>query len=200
MAKGELVIKNDELSTIIGRLLNEKTGKPIFDEKTPQEQGEDLVGTYALDMLYSGMDVGVDLDFAYSSLKDLPIAAKSCYERYKKGDHSEFAVGSTAKSLAAYFFVLAMNEHGFLLNVRQMPVLLNATKPPKDPLWGVFRIQLQGKKKTDFLLPVSAGCGTKEIMGKKLITFDLALLFREYRATVGEDLEKRGLHSIAFDL
>ncbi len=200
MAKGELVIKNDELSVIIGRLLAEKSGEPQMNNRTQQEIGEDLVGTYALDMLYSGMAVGVDMGFAYDSLKNLPIAAKSCYERYKKGDHPEFAIGSTAKSLAAFFFALAMNEHGFLLEARQMPTLVNPSKPPKDPLWGVFRIQIQGKKKADFLLPVSAGCGAKEIMGKKLITFDLALLFREYKATVGEDLEKRGLRSIAFDL
>ena len=200
MAKGELAIKNDGFSTIIGRLLNEKTGKPIFDEKTPQEHGEDLIGTYALDMFYSGIDVGVDLNFTYAGLKDLPIAAKSCYERYKKGDHPEFAIGSTAKSLAAYFFALAMNEHGFLLNVRQMPVLMNAAKPPKDPLWGVFRIQILGKKSADFLLPVSAGCGAKEIVGKMLITFDLAMLFKEYKAATGVDLEKHGLRSIAFDL
>ena len=200
MARGELVVKSDGLSTIIERLLKEKPGKAVFDGKTPKEQGEDLIGTYALDMLYSGMDVGVNLDFAYASLTSLPIAAKSCYERYKKGEYSEFAVGSTAKSLAAYFFALAMNEHGFRLEVRQMPVLINAAKPSKDPLWGVFRIQIQGKKKIDFLLPVSVGCGTKDLMGKKLITFDLALLFREYKATTGVDLEKHGLRSIAFDL
>jgi hypothetical protein len=93
-----------------------------------------------------------------------------------------------------------MNEHGFAWNVRQMPILLNAKKPPKDPLWGVFRIQTGEKKKTDFLLPVTAGCRVREVMGKRLLTFDLAPLIREYKAATGVDLEKHGLRNIAFDL
>jgi hypothetical protein len=93
-----------------------------------------------------------------------------------------------------------MNEHDCPWDVRQMPVLLGAKKPPKDPLWGVFRIQTGEKKKADFLLPVTAGCRVQEVMGKRLLTFDLAPLIREYKAATGVDLEKHGLRNIAFDL
>ena len=59
----QLNFKNDCLGKIICRLLEEKSGKPVFDGKTPQEIGEDLIGTYALDMLYSGLEIGKKLDF-----------------------------------------------------------------------------------------------------------------------------------------
>lgn len=81
-----------------------------------------------------------------------------------------------------------------------MPVLLGAKKPPKDPLWGVFRIQTGEKKKADFLLPVTNGCRVQKAMGKRLLTFDLTALIREYKAATGVDLEKHGLRNIAFDL
>ena len=182
MGKGQLTIKNDDLAAIIGRLLKEESDQPALDGKTTQEQGEDLIGTYALDMLYSGLAVDKELDFTYGTLTELPVAVASSYRRYKKGEHPDFAVESTGKSLAAYFFALAMNEHGLAWDVRQMPVLLNAKNPPKEPLWGVFRIQTGAKQKSDFLLPVSKGCLTMKIMEKRLLTFDLAPLIRQATA------------------
>ena len=200
MAKGQLIIKNDDLAAIIGRLLKEEPDRPVLDGKTTKEQGEELIGTYALDMVYSGWDVGKELDFSYETLKDLPTTAASCYRRYLKGEHPDYAVSAIIKSLAAYFFALAMNEHGFAWDVRQMPILLGAKKPPKEPLWGVFRIKTGKTQKTDFLLPVSEGCCAKGVLGKRLLTFDLSSLIREYNAATGVDLEKHGLRNIAFDL
>ena len=200
MANGQLLIKNDNLAAVINRLSEEKAKKPSFDGKTPQEMGEDLVGTYAMDMLYSGLAVGLKPDFTYSTLKELPVAAASCYRRNKEENPGPVAVEGTVKALAAYFFALAMNEHGFPWEVQQTPVLLNAAKAPKEPLWGVFRIKTGGKQKTDFLLPVSAGCQVKDAMGKRLLTIDLGPLKREYKAATGIDLEKHGLRNIAFDL
>ena len=200
MEKAQLTIKNDALAAIIGRLLKEDPSHPAFDGKTMQEQGEDLIGTYALDMVYSGWAVDKELDFTYGTLAELPAAAASCYRRNRKNDPEPVAVNGTVKAIAAYFFALCMNEHGLAWDVRQMPVLLNAKKPPKDPLWGVFRIQTGQKQKSDFLLPVSKGCRATTIMEKRLLTFDFAPLIREYKNAVGVDLEKRGLINILFDL
>ena len=141
----QLNFKNDCLGKIICRLLEEKSGKPVFDGKTPQEIGEDLIGTYALDMIYSGLEIGKKLDFTYDTLTELPVVLASCYRR-NKSDPPPAAINGTVKALAAYFFALAMNEHDFSWDVRQMPVLLNAKNPPKDPLWGVFRVQIGEKK------------------------------------------------------
>ena len=194
------MIKNDDLAAIIGRLLKEEPNQPALEGKTMQEQGEDLIGTYALDMLYSGWAVNKELDFTYETLLELPVAVASCYRRNREDQPEPVAVNGTAKALAACFFTLAMNEHGLSWDVRQMPVLLGAKKPPKDPLWGVFRIQTGEKKKADFLLPVTNGCRVQKAMGKRLLTFDLTALIREYKAATGVDLEKHGLRNIAFDL
>ena len=200
MGKGQLTIKNDDLAAIIGRLLKEERNHPVFDGNTTQNQGEDLIGSYALDMVYSSWEVKHELDFTYNSLADLPVAAASCYRRNKEENPGPVAVEGTVKALAAYSFALAMNEHGFPWEVRQTPVPLNAAKIPKEPLWGVFRIKIGGKQKTDFLLPVSAGCHIKNAMGKRLLAFDLEPLSREYKAVTGVDLKKHGLQNIAFDL
>ena len=200
MGKGQLTIKNNDLAAIIGRILKEEPNQPALEGKTMQEQGEDLIGTYALDMIYSGWAVNREPDFTYETLPELPAVVASCYRRNREDQPEPIAVNGTAKALAAYFLALAMNEHGLSWDVRQMPILLNAKKPPKDPLWGVFRIQTGEKKKADFLLPVTAGCRVQEVMGKRLLTFDLAPLIREYKAATGVNLEKHGLRNIAFDL
>lgn len=194
MAIGELTIKNDDFAKIIGRIQEGDLENPVFDGKSVQEQGEDLIGTYALDIIFSGWEAGKELDFTYDTLADLPVAVASCYRRNLKGEHKLTAVDGTAKALAAYFFALAMNEHGYPWQVRKMSTQL------KDPLWAsVLRITTGGKLKTDFLLPVYAGYRVNNLMGKNLISFDLVQLFREYKAVTGVDLEKHGLRSIVFD-
>ena len=63
MPIGELTIKNDDLGAIIGRVLEGEPGKINFDGTTTQEQFEDMIGTYALDIVNSGWAAGKDLDF-----------------------------------------------------------------------------------------------------------------------------------------
>ena len=79
MAIGELTIKNDRLTEIIGRIQEGDLENPVFDGKSVQEQGEDLIGTYALDIIFSGWEAGKELDFTYDTLADLPVAVASCY-------------------------------------------------------------------------------------------------------------------------
>ncbi len=199
MGDYQLTCKNDYLGAIINRLIGEQnTGGERLEGKTEQVLGEDLLGTYALDIIYSGLAIDQEMDFTYNSIKKLPLVVASVYRRNKEDAHD--SISATVKALSAFFFALAMNEHDCLWEVRRMPVLLNSEKPPKDPLWGVFRVQTGKNKKTDFLLPVSRGCHTREFMGKSILTFNFDLLIREYKAALGIDLEKRGLLNIVFDL
>lgn len=194
MAIGELTIKNDRLTEIIGRLQSGNLDHPVFDGQSVQEQGENLIGTYALDIIFSGWEIGKELDFTYKTLADLPAAVASCYRRDLRGEHKFTALDGTTKALAAYFFALAMNEHGFSWQVRKMSMTII------DPLWAdVLRITTGEKLKTDYLLPVSAGCKVSDVMGKQRISFDLAPLFREYKTATGVDLQEHGLRNIAFD-
>ena len=193
MAIGELTIKNDKLSEIIGRLHSGDLDNPVRPGQSVQDHGENVIGTYALDIIFSGWEVGKELDFTYETLADLPAAVESCYRRDLRGEHKLTALDGTTKALAAYFFALAMNEHGCFWQVRKMSMTI------KDPLWAdVLRITTGEKLKTDFLLPVSAGCKVSDVMGKQRISFDLAALFREYKTATGVDLQEHGLRNIAF--
>ena len=51
MAIGELTIKNDNLSKIIGRLHSGDLDNPVRDGQSVQELGENAIGTYALDII-----------------------------------------------------------------------------------------------------------------------------------------------------
>lgn len=194
MAIGELTIKNDRMTEIIGRLHGGDLDNPVRDGQSVQEHGENVIGIYALDIVFSGWEVGKELDFTYQTLADLPAAVESCYRRDLRGEHKLTALDGTTKALAAYFFALTMNEHGCSWRVRKMSMTI------KDPLWAdVLRITTGEKLKTDFLLPISAGCKVSDVMGKQRISFDLAPFFREYNAATGVDLQEHGLRNIAFD-
>ena len=194
MAIGELTIKNDRLTEIIGRLHGGDLDNPVRDGQNVQELGENAIGTYALDIVFSGWEVGKELDFTYQTLAELPTAVESCYRRDLRGEHKLTALDGTTKALAAYFFALAMNEHGCYWHVRKMSMTI------KDPLWAdVLRITTGEKMKMDFLLPVSAGCKVSDVMGKQRISFNLAPFFCEYNAATGVDLQEHGLRNIAFD-
>ena len=200
MPIGELTIKNDDLGAIIGRVLEEEPGKINFDGTTTQEQFEEMIGTYAMDIIYSGWDVGKDLDFSYDTLADLPAAVASCYQRSRKDRPEDLAVNATIKSLASYFFALSMNEHGLPWNVQRLPEQMRSGTMDVSTWCGLFRITTGKKHKADFLLPVLAGCKKSNLFGKKILSFDLAALFKEYKAVTGVDLEQHRLKSIAFDL
>ena len=200
MPIGELRIKNDDLGAIIGRVLEGEPGKINFDGTTTQEQFEDMIGTYAMDIIYSGWAAGKDLDFSYETLSDLPVAVASCYQRNRNDRPEDIAVNGTIKALAAYFFALSMNEHGLPWNVQLLPEKTRTNM--YDPaVWsGISRVTTGKKHKADFLLPVLAGYKRTNLFGKKIMSFDLAALFKEYKAVTGVDLEQHGLKSIAFDL
>ena len=178
MPIGELTIKNDDLGAIIGRVLEGEPGKINFDGTTTQEQFEDMIGTYALDIMNSGWAAGKDLDFSYDKLSDFPVAVASCYQRSRKD----------------------MNEHGLPWDVRFLPEKMRTNRLDPSIWGGVSRITTGKKHKADFLLPVLEGCQKKKLFGKKILSFDLAALFKEYKTVTGVDLEQHGLKSIAFDL
>ena len=191
MQRDTLTIKNDALGEILSRVIKEKPGEAEPDGKTDQEMGENLIAEYA---------VGTDMDFTYETLKDLPTAVSSCYRRYRKGDHPEYAIVGLMKSLAAYFFALAMNEHDMPWEVLQGKGSSYASGQPRETLWGVFRIQVGKKRKADFLLPVIDGCQVVENAEKRLLIIDLTQLMREYKAVTKVDLKNKGVSNITFDL
>lgn len=96
----ELTIKNDDLGAIIGKVLAEGENEPVFEGRTPEQNGQYMVVTYAMDILRNGLSLGKELQFAYKDLIDLPAAAAACYRAYRQRESVTYSAQGTAKSLA----------------------------------------------------------------------------------------------------
>ena len=193
----ELTIKNDDLGEIIGKVLAEGENEPVFEGRTPEQNGQYMVVTYAMDILRNGLSLGKELQFAYKDLIDLPAAAAACYRAYRQRESVTYSAQGTAKSLAAYFFVLAWNEQDLPCEVRTKPVLMDPVKEPDFGNWINFTIRLKGE---DFLRAINEGLRIfRTNDGKRLVSYDLNPLMKAYHKATGVDLAEKGLVNIAFD-
>ena len=199
----ELIIRNDRLGEIISRALAEtRPSDQHADGLTVQQHGEDLIATYALDMVLNGYKADVSLDFTYDTLRLLPVAVRRCLVGYQEGGNSfRDSVEALAKSFAAYIFCLAMNEHDCPWNVQQLRTRF--TPPDKDfgPLWAnAFRITTGLRRQTDFLIPALEG-GMGEIRnGKGFMILNVAPTVKAYKAAFRVDLNEHGLSDIATEV
>ena len=193
----ELTIKNDDLGEIIGKVLAEGENEPVFDGRTSEQNGQYMVVTYAMDILRNGLSLGKELQFAYKDLIDLPAAAAACYRAYRQRESVTYSAQGTAKSLAAYFFILAWNEQDLPCEVRTKPVLMDPEKEPDFGSWINFTIRLKGE---DFLRAINEGLRILRTNdGKRLVSYDLNPLMKAYHKATGVDLAEKGLVNIAFD-
>ena len=126
----------------------------------------------------------------------LPAAAAACYRTYRKTETAAISAEGTAKSLAAYFMVLAWNERDAAWDVRQRPVLMDPSTPENPNLWGMYSVCVNG---ADFLRAVNDGRRMLNEGGKRLLAFDLNPLMDAYQKATGVDLAKKGLVNIVFD-
>ena len=200
MPNNPYTVKNPQLAAIIERLLQQEPGESTDAGKSTQELGENLVGAFALDMLKNGQSTDPVLDASYATLGSLQQAVALCYRGYRKSNNVSASVEATAQSLAAYFFALAMNEHGCAWEVSRMPVLLHSSTTAAKSLWGVLRIRTGLTEKPDFLTPVRAGCFAASRDKKRLAVFDLAPLRKAYRGAVGVDLREYGLRQLILEV
>lgn len=193
----ELTIKNDDLGAVIERVLAEGDKAPVFEGRTPEQNGQYMVVTYALDILRNGWPLGKELQFTYADFTDLPVAAAACYRTYRQRESVTYSTQGTAKSLAAYFFVLAWNEQDRPCEVRTKPVLMDPEKEPDFGSWINFTIRLKGE---DFLRAINEGLRILRTNdGKRLVSYDLNPLMKAYHKATGVDLAEKGLVNIAFD-
>lgn len=190
----DLMFKNDGFAAVIDRLEKEDE-KPTFGGRTEQQMGEDLIVTYAMDILRNGMWQNKTIRFAYTDFQDLPVAVAACYRSFRNENTVQEAAIGTAKSLAAYFFALAWNEQNIAPTVRR-PVLLDTDKACGPDVWGVFTVRANGE---DFLRAVNAGCRKTSANGKRLLMFDLSSLMTAFKKATGVDLSEKGLPNIVFD-
>ncbi len=82
---------------------------------------------------------GILLDFTYDTIDRLPnaVAELFIFQRMSDAYKNEPAknIASVQKTLAAYLTVLAMNQHGYSLRVKDYLADLRKGKRPQQPLW-----------------------------------------------------------------
>lgn len=193
----ELIIKNDDLGAVIKRVLAEGENEPVFEGRTPEQNGQHMVVTYAMDILRNGWSLGKELQFTYADFTDLPVAAAACYRTYRQRESVTYSALGTAKSLAAYFFILAWNEQDLPCEVRTKPVLMDPVEEPNFGNWINFTIRLKGE---DFLRAVNDGLRIiRADDGKRFVSYDLNPLMEAYQKATNVDLAEKDLVNIVFD-
>lgn len=199
----ELIIKNDRLGAIIGRALEiHQSGNRPIEGLNAQQHAEDLIGTFALDMVMNGYKADVALDFTYATLDKLPIALRRDLVGYmESGNSFQDSVEGAAKSFAAYIFCLAMNEQNCPWDATRLRSKF--TPPDKDfgPLWAnAFRVINGERRQVDFLLPALEGCAGEIRGGKGLMMLNVEPTVKAYKAAFRVDLSEFGLINMAVDV
>ena len=200
MENATLNIKSAELAEILRRVsdyeaLSPAKQKKYYDDKSTQQNGEFLIGTFVLDLLRCSYRAGTVLDLTYATVKSLPLAlGRSLREDTAAGKNLRTAVEGVAKSLAAYLFALAMNEEGAKLKVAQRGTAFVRPGPEEGPLWGPYlRITTGKNHEKDFLIPAMEGSSGVYRDGKGVMQLSVGPIIRAYRAAFGVDLREYGL-------
>ncbi len=196
----DLIIKNDRLGAIIGRAMAKDT--PAWDKMTTQESGEDIIVTYALDMVMNGYKVDAALDFTYATLNLLPVAMRRCLAGYiENGNSFRESVEGLAKSFAAYIFCLAMNENDCPWTVQVMRSKVITPAPGTGPLWANgYRITTGLRRQADFLIPAMEGGSGMERDGKGLAMLSADPMIKAYKSAFRVDLSEYGLKNMVFEV
>lgn len=202
-----LNVKSDYLAGILQRVfdydeLTKKEQKNYYNDKTMQQNGEFLIGSFLWDVLRSGFEADVELDMTYATLDKLPIVLRRCLQTYcSEPMPLKQAADGTARSFAAYLFALGLNEHETKLKVSQKGTAFLKPDPSEGPLWGpMLRITTGLKREKDFLIPVLEGGSGAYRTGKGLMLLAVGPAIRAYKAAFGVDLSEHGLVDMALEV
>ena len=202
----ELTVKSDYLAGILQRVfdyerLTPAQQKKYYDDKTTQQNGEYLIGTFVLDLLRCGYRAGAALDLSYATVKSLPLAfGRSLREDTAAGKDLQTAAEGVAKGLAAYLFALGVNEHDTRLTVTMKRTAFTTPDPDEGPLWAeCMRITTGLKREKDFLIPALEGGSGSYHGGKGVMLLNVAPAIRAYKAAFGVDLSQYGLVDMALE-
>lgn len=206
--ENQIGIKNERLAAILDeawafQAMSPKKKQNYVSALRPNDEKlcECIVGSYALDVFMHAHGNGVKLDFSYETLSGLSNGLQGVYHGYRRmGRDLQRSGDLTARSYAAYLFLLAINEHDCHLHSQQIVSALRPQKPEDGPLWMDERRIFTGlKRETDFLLVstesmVRIGLGTQQT-----VIFQAKPIIRAWRSALGEDLSAHGLEDMAMD-
>ena len=202
----KLTVKSDYLAGILQRVfdydkLTPAKQKKYYEDKTMQQNGEFLIGTFLWDVIQNGHYAAVEPDMTYDTLDTLPTALRRCLQTYcSEPLPFRQAADGTARSFAAYLFALGMNEHGTELKVAQKGSALIKPSPDEGPLWGPhLRITTGLRRERDFLIAALEGGSGSCRDGKGIMLLNVAPAIRAYKAAFGVDLSQYGLIDMALE-
>lgn len=145
---------------------------------------------------------GMVLDLTYATLDRLPAAIEALFLFYRGGDAYKNEpvkrIGAVEKTLAAYLTLLAMNEHGYSLRVKDYLADLRKGKSPRQPLWAeMFSIMTGAHGEVD-LLPacVIAHDRTGGYISRSGIRLLADPIVEVYQFMTGVNLTKHGFRTI----
>ena len=128
-----IVLKNDKINELLKKnddyfQNNQFNNNDYTKNMTYQEMGEFLLSGYWGSLLEAANVLKEEhrIDFSYNTLKNLPIVLKEFLKITKENNPEESIEGTLIRTIAAYWYGLAMNENNSEIKVR----VGNGKNPP----------------------------------------------------------------------
>ena len=205
MSEYQIELKNERLAAILDeawafQTMSPKKKQTYISSLKPNDEElcESIVGSYALDVYMQGKMRGVHLNFSYETLESISAGIQGVFQGYREmGRDLQRSGDLTARSYAAYLFLMAINEHDCHLHSRQIVSALRPQRPEDGPLWMDERRILTGlRREEDFLLPVTEGLVTMNLGSLQVLTIEAKPIVRAWKSAMGVDLSAYGLGDI----
>lgn len=185
-----IVLKNDKINELLKKnddyfQNNQFSNNDYAKNMTYQEMGEFLLSGYWGSLLDSANVLKEEyrIDFSYNTLKNLPIVLKEFLKITKENDSPETIEGTLIRTIAAYWYGLAMNENNSEIKVR----VGNGKNPP---YWSdMFSIKIGNLKEENFLI-IATEIFDKKFEVENKVFINMTPLIKSYNEAFGIDLSK----------
>lgn len=192
-----IVLKNDKINELLKKnddyfQNNQFNNNDYTKNMTYQEMGEFLLSGYWGSLLEAANVLKEEhrIDFSYNTLKNLPIVLKEFLKITKENDPEESIEGTLIRTIAAYWYGLAMNENNSEIKVR----VGNGKNPP---YWSdMFSIKI-GKLKEENFLIIATEIINKEFKVENKVFINMTPLIKSYNEAFGIDLSEYELYDFA---
>ena len=202
----ELQIKSKSAKRILDQL--ENFDQEAFSKRVEEENLGNMV--IAEGLLLGYLDSfftiiagrGIQLDMTYQTVDRLPTAIAELYIFHRMGgvyqNEPVKRIGLVEKTLAAYLTLLAMNEHGYSMRVRDYLSDLRKGKKPEYPLWAEMFSIMTGPHADVDLLPscVIAHDRTGIYVSRNGLRLNAEPIVEVYRFMSNVNLTKYGFTNI----
>lgn len=189
-----IILKNDKINKLLKKnddyfQNNQLQNNDYLKNMTYQEMGEYLLSGYWGSLLDVANLFQKEnrIDFSYDTLNNLPIVLKEFLKITKENDPPESIEGTLIRTIAAYWYGLAMNENNSEIKVR----VGNGKNPP---YWSdMFSIKIGKLKEENFLIKATEIIN-KEFEVENKVFINMTPLIKSYNEAFGIDLSEYELY------